>query len=144
MGTFDSNALLTTPAYRGIKPDTIVAAEKTQAFGRPGDNGAIHCSRKRDGKNFPGNSTHEAQVTPTDGSVFPRIRELEVELTYYRQKLEDLAQQRTEKLARRISILEACNSNLCESYNHMRQMYLVLLASTQSLEDGTAAAESFE
>ena len=111
MGTFDSSALLTTPAYRGIKPVAIVATEKTQPSGDP---------------------------------VFPRIRELEVELAYYRQKLEDLVQQRTEKLARRISILEACNSNLCESYHHMRQMYLVLLSNTQPREDGTAATGSFE
>jgi hypothetical protein len=144
MGMIDSNTLLPATVHRGIKPDTALAAGKSQTFCRPDSKGLIPYSSKRDGRSSPENSRCETQVALMDGTMFPRIRELEVELTYYRQRLEDLVQQRTEKLSRRISILEACNSNLCESYNQIRQMYLVLLASTQPCETGLEACGSPE
>lgn len=118
MGTFDSKALRMPPAHHGIMSSTL----------------------KRDDGNL---LVHEAQATAADASALLRIRELEDELIYYRNKLEALVQQRTEKLTRRISILEACNSNLSESHHRLRQMYRTLLENGNS-QDSTPPVEPLE
>ncbi len=52
-----------------------------------------------------------------------QIKALEKEIGRYRDRLEKMVSQRTEKLRRRISILEACNTSLSANYHHMRKMY---------------------
>lgn len=61
------------------------------------------------------------------------IKALETELKTYRDMLEKMVQQRTERLDRRVSILESCNSSLSESYGKMHQMYLELLIKSQAI-----------
>lgn len=118
MGTFDSKALRMTPAHHEIMSSTL---------------------KRHDGNLL----IHEAQATAADTSARLRIRELEEELIYYRSKLEALVQQRTEKLTRRISILEACNSNLSESHHRIRQMYRALLENSKS-QDSTPLVDPLE
>jgi hypothetical protein len=118
MGTFDSKALQMPSAHHGIMSSTL----------------------KHDDGNL---LVREAQATAADASARLRIKELENELSHYRNKLEVLVQQRTEKLTRRISILEACNSNLSESYHCMRQMYRTLLENSK-FQDGALPVEPLE
>jgi CheY-like chemotaxis protein len=61
---------------------------------------------------------------------------MESELLHYREMLDKMVHQRTERLDRRLSILEACNSTLGENYHLMHQMYLDLLAKAQAREEG--------
>lgn len=70
------------------------------------------------------------------------IKSLEAELVHYRHMMEKMVRQRTERLDRRVAILESCNSSLSENYGRMRQMYLELLLKAQAVEvemgtDGT-------
>lgn len=55
------------------------------------------------------------------------LKSLETELSHYRQMMDKLVRQRTERLERRVAVLESCNSNLGGNYARMRKMYLELL-----------------
>lgn len=59
------------------------------------------------------------------------IKSLEAEVTHYRDMLEKMVQQRTERLDRRVAILESCNSTLSDNYGKMHQRYLDLLGKWQ-------------
>jgi hypothetical protein len=67
------------------------------------------------------------------------IKKLEMELLHYRGMLDMLVREKTERLERRVSILEACNSSLSENYHKMYQMYLDLLVKAQACE-GTGSS----
>jgi DNA-binding NarL/FixJ family response regulator len=54
------------------------------------------------------------------------VKVLEDELLLYRGVLDKLVQQRTERLNRRVSILESCNAHLGESNYKLRQRYIDL------------------
>lgn len=61
-----------------------------------------------------------------------QIKTLEKEIGHYRDRLEKMVSQRTEKLRRRISILEACNSSLSDNYHRMHKMYMDLNSGMQA------------
>ncbi|MFA6014907.1 MAG: hypothetical protein WC742_07540 [Gallionellaceae bacterium] len=61
-------------------------------------------------------------------------KKLEAELTHYRNMLDNMVRARTDRLDRRIAILESCNSTLGENYHKMHRMYLDLLIKTQDHE----------
>ncbi len=54
------------------------------------------------------------------------IKSMETELMHYREMLDKMVRDRTERLDRRVSILESCNASLGENYHKMHQMYLEL------------------
>lgn len=58
------------------------------------------------------------------------LKMLEADLMHYRGMLDMLVRERTERLERRVHILESCNSSLGENYHKVYQMYLDLLAKT--------------
>ncbi len=82
----------------------------------------------------PGNEAGEP--VDIDEALSSYIRALEAELRHYRLMLEKMVQQRTEKLDRRISILESCNRTLCENYHKIQRQHLNLLNNFQSFEAG--------
>lgn len=55
------------------------------------------------------------------------LKSLETELSHYRQMMDKLVRQRTERLERRVAVLESCNSSLGGNYARMRKMYFELL-----------------
>lgn len=62
------------------------------------------------------------------------IKAMETELVHYREMLDKMVKERTEKLDRRLSILESCNASLGENYHKMHQMYLELFLKNKALE----------
>jgi len=76
------------------------------------------------------------QVVYLNGAVRHHIKSLEAELSHYRNMVDEMVRLRTEKLERRLSILESCNSSLTNNYHKMHQMYLDLLLKTQSNNEG--------
>lgn len=70
------------------------------------------------------------------------IKILEKELAQYRLMLDKMVRQRTERLDRRVALLESCNSSLSDNYERMRAMYLELLAKLQSGEKGLGCGGS--
>lgn len=64
------------------------------------------------------------------------LKTLETELAHYRTMIDKIVRERTERMDRRVSILESCNSTLGENYHKMHRMYLDLLTKTQALESG--------
>lgn len=66
------------------------------------------------------------------------LKSLEEELKRYRSMMDKMVRQRTERLDRRVAILESCNSSLSENYDRMRQRYLDLLVKAQAQEGGIA------
>ena len=67
----------------------------------------------------------------TDISAY---KSLESEISHYRRRIDEMVQQRTERLDRRVSILESCNSSLSDNYHQMHMMYVDLLIKTQAQE----------
>ena len=53
-------------------------------------------------------------------------KSLEAELANYRCMIDKIISEKTEKLNKRLAILESCNSNLSDNYHKMHQMYLNL------------------
>lgn len=133
MGTIDSNVLLPAAARRSIQPDAVIDIDQPRTFYRP-KSGYLISYQKKCGSDHPAPVQNEA--AQMDGMAASRIKELEMELMYYRGRIEELASQRTERLNRRISILESCNSNLNENYHKMYQMYIALLVKTQNSDAG--------
>ena len=129
MGMIDSNVQLLATARRGINPHEVIDVDEPQRFGSH-----ISYSGKRDTGSSPESSRCEAHVAQMGGAVASHIRALEAELMHYRLMLEDMVQQRTESLNRRISILECCNSSLGENYHKMHRMYLELMLKGQAQE----------
>lgn len=64
------------------------------------------------------------------------IKAMEAELMHYREMLDKMVKDRTERLDRRVSILESCNTSLGENYHKMHQMYLELFLKSQALGGG--------
>jgi two-component system sensor histidine kinase UhpB len=62
------------------------------------------------------------------------LKSLETELKHYRHMMDKLVRQRTERLERRVAILESCNSSLSDNYGRMRELYLELLIRLQAGE----------
>jgi hypothetical protein len=60
------------------------------------------------------------------------LKSLENELTHYRHMMDKLVRQRTERLERRIALLESCNASLSNNYARMRKSYLELLVKVQA------------
>jgi DNA-binding response OmpR family regulator len=60
------------------------------------------------------------------------LKALENELSHYRHMMDKLVRQRTERLERRIALLESCNSSLSNNYARMRKSYLELLVKVQA------------
>lgn len=78
------------------------------------------------------NERRLSKVVQFDQSTAFRMRELEKELQQYRYRMEQMVQEKTEMLNRRIAILESCNSKLCDSYAQIRKQYYEALDQTQS------------
>lgn len=70
------------------------------------------------------------------------IKILEKELAQYRLMLDKMVRERTERLDRRVALLESCNASLSDNYVRMREMYLELLAKIQSGEKGLGCGGS--
>lgn len=66
------------------------------------------------------------------------IKSLESELMQYRHMFETLLRQRTERLDRRVAILESCNETLSVNFEKMHQMYLDLLIKSHAAESSVA------
>lgn len=130
MGMIDSNVQLLATARRAINPHEVIDVDEAQTFAS-----RISYPGKRDAGSSPENSMCEAHVVQMGGAVASHIRALEAELMHYRLMLEDMVQQRTERLSRRISILECCNSSLGENYHKMHRMYLELMLKGQAHEE---------
>lgn len=130
MGMIDSNVQLLATANRGINPHDIIDVNEPQTFGNH-----IPYSGKRDTGSRPESSKCEAHVAQMGGAVTSHIRALEAELMHYRLMLEDMVQQRTESLNRRIAILECCNSSLGANYHKMHRMYLELVLKGRTREE---------
>lgn len=64
------------------------------------------------------------------------IKSMEMELMHYREMLDKMVQDRTERLDRRVSILESCNASLGANYHKIHQMYLELLLKNQTVGGG--------
>lgn len=64
------------------------------------------------------------------------LKTMETELMHYREMLDKMVKERTERLDRRISILESCNASLGENYHKMHQMYLELFLKNRALDGG--------
>lgn len=60
------------------------------------------------------------------------LKSLENELSHYRHMMDKLVRQRTERLERRVALLESCNSSLSNNYARMRKSYLELLVKLQA------------
>lgn len=112
---------VTTRRWKQIKPDKVIAVDDSQNLCRPG--------KTRVEKN-----KMVEQIAQLDGAKSLRIQKLEKELDHYRCMLDKMVHQRTERLDRRLAILESCNSSLGENYHKMHQMYLDLLIKTQTYE----------
>lgn len=67
------------------------------------------------------------------------FKALESELQHYRNMFDILVRDKTQRLERRVSILEACNSSLGDNYHKVYQMYLDLLVKAQACE-GTGSS----
>lgn len=67
---------------------------------------------------------------------------LEMELLHHRNMLDKMVLDRTERLSRRLLILESCNTSLGENYHKMHKMYLELFAKNQMVDgvEGSAGA----
>lgn len=63
------------------------------------------------------------------------LKSLEAELTNYRCMFDKLVSARTERLNKRLAILESCNSSLSDNYHKMHQMYLNLWIKTQAYQN---------
>lgn len=59
-----------------------------------------------------------------------RVKILEEELLQYHYMIEEMVRQRTAQLSRRVALLRACNSKLCDEFGKMRDKYLDLLGRT--------------
>lgn len=128
MGMIDSNILLAAaPLQRPHHQDEVGA----RALGHADRSVLIFQSRKRDTGSGSENTRHNVQMAKMSGVVDMRIRALEEELRHYRLMVDDLVRQRTEKLSRRISILEYCNSSLSENCLKIQQRYLDLMLKSQ-------------
>ncbi len=73
-------------------------------------------------------------IAHADGAVSSRIQSLENELLHYRCMLDRMVMYKTERLHRRLAILESCNKQLGENYHEIHRMYLDLLIKTQPHE----------
>jgi DNA-binding response OmpR family regulator len=73
---------------------------------------------------------------------FTYLKSLETELAHYRSMFDKMVCERTERLNRRLAILESCNSNMNDNYLRMRQLYLDLCSKCPPLEVETAAAKA--
>lgn len=123
MDVIESNALfsVSTNRIKKVILDKLIATEESHTFYRPAK---IRLEKIRFNK----------PIAHSDGIKNLRIQSLEKELLHYRGLFDEMMLQKTEKLNRRLAILESCNSKLGENYHKIHQMYLDLLVKTQSPE----------
>ena len=120
MGMMPSNALHLATVRRGgkIKSNELIDVLTTQTSYRITRNSSKIEEMK--------------QVSQIDEASSLRIKALEAELMQYRSMLDNMVLQATERLSRRVAILESCNATLGENYHKMHLQYLDLLNRTQA------------